>query len=289
MQRIHLTCLLLYFFSVTCADENLQFKAAPNVFLMNAANELSLKCTWKGQESLSLEKVKSIQITKETEQGFEEIATLKHPDDTNMTSVQTHPKYDIEVTYWKHQNCFTLSVLFTKPSLRDAGKYTCLALEADAIGSSFNVNASLNVTLKEDCSVDQWYFGPKTYNNRKYYLSKFGALDIDDAVSRCVSIGGYLMEINDEAEFYIANDLAANTNVDRAFIAGSDAKVENYWIYPRTGQPLTFLKWRSGQPDNLNFEDCLEIGFKKNEKDNNDIQCSFDNAFFCEIESTRSN
>ncbi|KAI8777959.1 neurogenic locus Notch protein [Biomphalaria glabrata] len=286
MQRIHLTCLLLYLISTTYADEHLQFKAVPNVFLMNAANELSLKCTWKGQESLSLVQVKSIQIMKETEKGFEEIATLKHPDVTNMTSVQTHPKYDIEVTYWKHQNCFTLSVLFTKPSLRDAGKYTCLALEADAIGSSFNVSASLNVTSKEDCSVDQWYFGPKTYNNRKYYLSKFAALDIGDAISSCVSLGGYLMEVDDTSEFRIANDLAANTKVERAFVAGWHAKVENKWIYPRTGQAMTFLKWRLGQPDNLDMEHCLEIGFKENEKDNNDIQCSFDNAFFCEIEST---
>ncbi|KAI8777960.1 neurogenic locus Notch protein [Biomphalaria glabrata] len=225
---------------------------------------------------------------KETEQCFEEIATLKHPDVTNMTPVQTHPKYDIEVTYRKHQNSFIMSVLFTKPSLRDAGKYTCLAVEADAIGSSFYVNASLNVTLKEDCSVDQWYFGPKTYNNRKYYLSKFAALDIGDAISRCVSLGGYLMEVVDESELKIANDLAANTKVYRAFIAGSDAKVENHWIYPRTGQPMTFLKWRSGQPDNLDFEDCLEIGLKESQYIN-DILCSFYNAFFCEVESTRSN
>ncbi|KAK0067483.1 neurogenic locus Notch protein [Biomphalaria pfeifferi] len=277
--------LLLYVVFLVCAGEHLQFKAAPNVFLMNAANELSLKCTWKGKKSLSLVQVKSIQIMKETKQGFEEIATLKHPDVTNMTSVQTHPNYDIEVTYWKHQNCFTLSVLFTKPSLTDAGKYTCLAVENEAIGSSFNVNASLNVTLREDCSVDQWYFEPKTYNNRKYYLSKFGALDIDDAISRCVSLGGYLMEVDDKSELKIANDLAANTKVYRAFIAGSDAKVENHWIYPRTGQAITFLKWRSDQPDNLYNEDCLEIGLKEI-KDNNDIQCSLTNAFFCEIEST---
>ncbi|KAK0067485.1 neurogenic locus Notch protein [Biomphalaria pfeifferi] len=222
---------------------------------------------------------------KETEQGFEEIATLKHPNDTNMTSVQKHPKYDIEVTYWKHQNSFLMSVLFTKPSLRDAGKYTCLTVVADAIGSSFNVNASLNVTLKEDCSVDQWYFGPKTYNNRKYYLYKFGALDIGDAISRCVSLGGYLMEVDDISELKIANDLAANTKVYRAFIAESDAKVENHWIYPRTGQAMTFLKWRSGQPDNLDNEDCLEIKFKERQYIN-DLLCSFNNAFFCEIVHT---
>ncbi|KAK6969914.1 neurogenic locus Notch protein [Biomphalaria glabrata] len=199
----------------------------------------------------------------------------------STTSVQTYNESDIEVIYWRHQNCLTLSVLLAKPS---AGTYICRVDGVDAKGSSFQVNESLQVTRKEDCSTDQMYFGPTIHNNTKYYLSKFGALDAEDADSRCKSLGGYLMEVDDEEEFEIASNLANDTDVDKAYIAGSDYETEGTWIYPRTGQKNTFVKLSSSKyHSNPSTQDCLEIAFKF-DSGIHDVSCDSDNAYFCEVE-----
>ncbi|XP_055901598.1 uncharacterized protein LOC129928991 isoform X2 [Biomphalaria glabrata] len=282
MPRIRrVTNLLLYIVCLVCADGRLQFQATPNFISINATKYLSFKCIWS-----ALRKVEVMHIVKLTSQGFENMATLNYPDDTNMTSVQTHTRHDTEVTYFRHQDSFTLSVLLVKPSSLDAGTYMCRVTGNNALRSFFQVNESLNVTLKEDCSLDLMYFGPKTYNNRQYYLSKFIVLDVKAAISKCGSLGGYLMEVNNKAELNIAHELAVNTTVDRAYIAGSDENQENLWIYPRTKLNMTFTRWMPGQPDNNTLwdgEHCLEL-YVKVGKVMNDISCHFDNAFFCEIE-----
>ncbi|KAK0067482.1 neurogenic locus Notch protein [Biomphalaria pfeifferi] len=261
-------------------DKRLHFQSTPNVIIIGATKEVSFACSWRGLGSFSIRRVHSIQLMKETNQGFKSMATLKHPDDMNTTSVQTHNESDIDVTYWKHQNCLTLSVLLAKPS---AGTYICRVDGVNAMGSSIQVNESLKVTRKEDCSIDQMYFGPTIHNNTKYYLSKFGALDAEDADSRCKSLGGYLMEVDDEEEFEIASNLANDTDVDKAYIAGSDSQTEGTWIYPRTGKKMTFLKFSAGNFESITIvEDCLEIAFKF-ESGIHDVTCDSDNAYFCEV------
>lgn len=105
----------------------------------------------------------------------------------------------------------------------------------------------------------------------------------EEALTECEALGGYLPEIDDEAEF---NAVASFVNTDQVYwLGGSDAAVEGQFVFGHSGKAVDFLQWCSSQPDNAqNNENCLDLRIKSGNWCYNDIPCESEHRYsgFCE-------
>lgn len=122
----------------------------------------------------------------------------------------------------------------------------------------------------------------KSYNNNCY---KFFARSLtvkgkswEEAEIACQAYGGHLTSIVDQAEnTYIFNQIKSFTN-ERFWIGYNDRKKENAFVWT-DGSSATFTKWRSGEPNNYNNEDCVEMNFRDGYW--NDDNCALSMSYIC--------
>ena len=98
--------------------------------------------------------------------------------------------------------------------------------------------------------------GPITYpaNGHQYYQLNLSTWTAGEA--EAVDLGGHLVTINDALE----NEWIRNTFAGRKWIGFTDDGQEDdwYWI---SGEPVTFLNWKPGEPNNIgSFENYAEMG-----------------------------
>ncbi|CAL1527239.1 unnamed protein product [Lymnaea stagnalis] len=126
------------------------------------------------------------------------------------------------------------------------------------------------------------------YNGRRYYLArKIVDATIHTAQATCEVYGGYLAEVNNATEFQFVQEFLKTTTVlTGVFISGTDAAKEGQWVWPRLQQPVGFIDWAPGQPDNWGtYANCLILWRDKNWK-MDDTDCYLQNGltrFLCEI------
>ncbi|XP_059179008.1 uncharacterized protein LOC131958138 [Physella acuta] len=97
------------------------------------------------------------------------------------------------------------------------------------------------------------------FNGRRYLLSrKHSSLTLDDAAAECNLFGGYVAEIDSDAEhkFIIEHLLATEHYLCVAIGAKFDVN-ENIWINTHSNTTVTYFNWLPGKPDRVPFADCL--------------------------------
>lgn len=67
----------------------------------------------------------------------------------------------------------------------------------------------------------------------------------------CRGMGAHLVTIEDQAENRFVYTLSPVT-----WLGASDVNAEGEWLWV-TGQPLTYVNWAEGQPNNCGMPDCL--------------------------------
>ena len=68
---------------------------------------------------------------------------------------------------------------------------------------------------------------------------------------------------------------------DTVWIGIDDKSKEGHFIYASDGTSVEYTNWHSGQPDNHNNEDCVDL-IKDFGYEWNDHQCEVKNSFICE-------
>lgn len=92
------------------------------------------------------------------------------------------------------------------------------------------------------------------FNGHRYYSSN-GTSTWSAAKLSCEEVGGHLAAITSSGE----NDFIASHYSPLAWIGTrTDLLVNNVWCWVN-GEPVTYTNWASGQPDNWNGENCVEI------------------------------
>ncbi|XP_059178940.1 uncharacterized protein LOC131958059 [Physella acuta] len=126
------------------------------------------------------------------------------------------------------------------------------------------------------------------FNGRRYLLSrKYNSLVIDDSAADCNIFGGYLAEIDSEAEHnFIKEHLLNNVNDMYAMIGATDEGHENVWINRHSQTAVTYFRWYPGGPDSGNLQNCLCLNSTAWLM--NDLQCSFTTndflyGYICEV------
>ena len=78
------------------------------------------------------------------------------------------------------------------------------------------------------------------------------------AVQLCIAIGGYLAEIESDAEY---NSILPLLEFEaKHWIAGSDKRIEGTFEFERSGVAMTYFKWAVDQPETGSFgqaKDCI--------------------------------
>lgn len=120
------------------------------------------------------------------------------------------------------------------------------------------------------------------YNGHKYaFFDNSYNLDWSELKQYCELLGGYLACITSSAENDVLAGEASRLGLDDYFIGGSDAEKEGSWKWV-TGEPWSYTKWESGEPNNLNDEDYLAITKQGNW---NDLSLGHQAGFICEFEN----
>ncbi|XP_059223198.1 lectin subunit alpha-like [Stomoxys calcitrans] len=71
-----------------------------------------------------------------------------------------------------------------------------------------------------------------------------------------------------------------DTSCPHLWIGASDLAVEGTFQWLKTGQPMSYSKWKPNMPDNyLGKEHCVHI---THDRDWNDIKCGFKYGYICE-------
>ncbi|XP_033759003.1 perlucin-like protein [Pecten maximus] len=141
-----------------------------------------------------------------------------------------------------------------------------------------NLLISVGLTISEACPQG-WVQGPRSC----YFFSQFGGTWAD-ANSVCQGFHGKLAEPVEEDSYQFLSSVSKNeTSYHRPFfLGGSDMFVEGIWMWSTTKSLISKIHWVPGGPhDSVNDEDCLTLI----EGSLNDVTCTSNNWFICELES----
>ncbi|KAG9356086.1 hypothetical protein JZ751_000930 [Albula glossodonta] len=102
-----------------------------------------------------------------------------------------------------------------------------------------------------------------------------------DAERTCQNMGGNLPSVHSEAEHNFLKTLfkGISGGEDAFWLGLSDCHQEGWWFWS-DGSKVDYLKWNTGEPNNLGDEDCLHTSFGS-QKGWNDIPCKNSYAFIC--------
>lgn len=107
--------------------------------------------------------------------------------------------------------------------------------------------------------------------------------DENAEIADCEKHGGYLVEINNEAEYdFVANFASTNGETGWFMIGGTDAATDGTWVFQHSGEPVTFFKWGQNEPDSDPKFNCLNM---KDGYGMSDVACAYatDVRYVCEL------
>ncbi|XP_073841187.1 C-type lectin 37Db-like [Musca autumnalis] len=144
----------------------------------------------------------------------------------------------------------------------------------------------ISATVLEDYP-DELEVSPFTRVGKKLYHIGQSKVSWFKANLICRSMGGYLASFDNQQEFNeLSEHLKTNYPTDRwLWISGSDLHSEGQFYYYRTGEPMKYAAWSSGQPDNAGgHEDCVHLWYRNSKYEMNDWMCNQGAFYICEAD-----
>merc|ERR1712110_425769 len=138
---------------------------------------------------------------------------------------------------------FTLKELWNNLNFNMA-VYASIFILAVGVLSAIPEAASIDVT-----SLPQ-------FNNHAYYSPGPTYRSHNAANDDCKSYGGYLAEINDEAEFKFVSSLFNQTNI-KVELGEVDERQNGQWKGMTSGDAMTYFNWYPGTPAGRPGFNCL--------------------------------
>ena len=126
-------------------------------------------------------------------------------------------------------------------------------------------NSTVQTLTRVNSSLSYLFHKTVTYNQHIYYLSyPHSYVNINQSEQICQLLGGYLVEIGDQAEYDVIVDLIKTGDQEvglyyYTYIGMTDREVEGRWRYVCSGDDVTFTKWSSGRPSDGKSLNCAVI------------------------------
>lgn len=228
--------------------------------------------------------------------------------------------------YTEDEDDSYLSLKFRFPMGNQAGTYKCMATGLNSIGNNIAIEDYAVVTssvptsdalltkigeldtraqqaeemhqsdldrLNRKLSImkDVLFSDTFVYNGNSYYLSRVHFSTDQEATASCSVFGGYLAEIDDEAEFNAIADHFVQTigtnlagGVQGVVVSGTDEVREGTWLYQFSGTQLTYTHWFGDEPNDGRRYNCLAL-WKANNYRMTDFPClntDYNALYLCE-------
>uniref|UniRef100_A0A8W8NZ06 C-type lectin domain-containing protein n=1 Tax=Magallana gigas TaxID=29159 RepID=A0A8W8NZ06_MAGGI len=125
--------------------------------------------------------------------------------------------------------------------------------------------------------------GWETFINSEYFVG-LDAVTWNEAKGNCTIKGTQLVEVESSEENTFILTMAVKMTKS-VWLGGTDHQVEGKWVWQSTNSELSYSAWEkiSGQPNNLNNQDCLcldrSLGFAWSDR-----ECWYRYQYFCERE-----
>jgi hypothetical protein len=122
-----------------------------------------------------------------------------------------------------------------------------------------------------------------TREGHSYHLSRF-PLNWTEAKHRCEILGGHLATLADLPEDDLGNGLKESRGT-AIWMGLTDQAVENKWLWV-TGEPVAYLNWAEGQPDNAGADPGSDCALWTTAAPTgwDDAPCGETHPFICEFE-----
>jgi hypothetical protein len=143
--------------------------------------------------------------------------------------------------------------------------------------------------LDNDCDgqIDEGIAAPSACDWLDYGDSRYLACQDDDdwtaANNDCIGWGYHLATVNNAGENNFLSDTLYDDWENSWWIGLSDATQTNTWVWA-DGDPSSYRRWDSNEPNNPNTEDCAEI--LEGDRTWNNLRCDWTRPYVCETECT---
>ncbi|GFR88225.1 macrophage mannose receptor 1-like [Elysia marginata] len=118
-----------------------------------------------------------------------------------------------------------------------------------------------------------------TFQGKRYYASKKEVtFDIWAADTQCSKLGGYLVEIDDQAEYNFLKGEISDVQGDRFLSGANSVNGQGDYRNWHSNMPVTFFQWKSNK---THSKPCIEL-HRSSDFKYNDIACSSKAKFVCE-------
>uniref|UniRef100_A0A2C9KHD1 C-type lectin domain-containing protein n=1 Tax=Biomphalaria glabrata TaxID=6526 RepID=A0A2C9KHD1_BIOGL len=260
---------------------------------VNEINELGKPITYDDTGSVAVNELTIDAV-------FSEIIKLKNRlEQINLNCVTSHEIEITEINRLK-QN---ISVLVNQTSLlKDICETELVHVQDLESQNKLQLtsveNSVQSLTLKQDemhgkwnASKNEYFISSERFSDKVYLLSRESVFFYPTfAQSLCALHGGYLVEVNTQAEFDFLKQFIRTygSHFEHVYTGGTDENHEGVWLYRHSQTPVVPF-WAPGEPnnDNKNFDENCEEFHKDLQWSMNDLQCSFPNStvsgFICEV------
>ncbi|XP_018569920.1 perlucin-like [Anoplophora glabripennis] len=125
------------------------------------------------------------------------------------------------------------------------------------------------------------------FDHKSYYLGIIFKGSYFQAEQFCRYHGMQLLSITsaEENDFLGQNVIKMGLSTERFWTSGSRLPDGKTWVWMSTGRPFSFNNWFPGEPNNAKEynEQCVETKINKDELKWNDVNCTRQLYFICEI------
>ncbi|XP_012936642.1 uncharacterized protein LOC101846728 [Aplysia californica] len=274
--------------------DDVRVVASPSAMHDGFTKHLFINCTFFHGPRSDFSSVMSLIVSKTATSNdyvYSEIATI-----TAFSSNQVDVKKDLGATVTGHlqansQSFIAMQWLYPRNDVE--GRYKCEAYGMDKNGhprvssamaiikeQAVNFDMVLHkmegmdteidalnayrdsMTSRLDDSLQAITDGRVFYQGGQYVLSKPFVSNVAMAGSLCRLFGGYLLQLNNPAEYTVVSQLIRDySNGDMVAVGATDEAVEGTWNFLQSGTAMStsFLEWASQQPDGGRTENCLYL------------------------------
>ena len=123
------------------------------------------------------------------------------------------------------------------------------------------------------------------YQGNQYFLSKPVVRNVHAADRLCRLVGGYLVQVDDAAEFhFLTNFLKTHATSLPVLLGATDEHKEGSWEFITSRRPALYLPWTSGEPSGGRGENCVYTSRNSTWRMFDDL-CAGDSfvSFVCEV------
>ena len=130
------------------------------------------------------------------------------------------------------------------------------------------------------------YYVSDVYVDRVYLASRQEvAFNLSGVNQECILNGGYLVELNSQAEAQFVFDFSYKLSggaIEDFMTGANDVAQPNTFVYYNSKRPVPDYVWLPGQPDNSGGnEECAQI--RARDRGLNDRACAVLSKYMCEI------